>query len=123
LRAFPTLVCGIEAPVEVGQVIRAHDGDIGFEGGKSGRPYLIVRVIGDPPELIFVVPRTASGLEGVPVPAGAVPGLNKDGKFLVDPLAVPAPDLSGARLLGVLPEPYLSRVLDRLHRTLMELDE
>jgi hypothetical protein len=106
-----------------GQVIRADDDDVGFEGGKRGRPYLIVRVIGDPPELVYVVPRTASGLEGVPVPAGAVAGLNKDGNFLLDPLAVSPTDLSEARLLGELPEPYLTRVLERLHRAFMELDE
>jgi hypothetical protein len=106
-----------------GQVIRADDDDVGFGGGKRGRPYLIVRVIGDPPELVYVVPRTASGLEGVPVPAGTVRGLNKDGNFLVDPLAVSASDLVGASLQGELPEPFLTRVLDRLHKTLMELDE
>jgi hypothetical protein len=106
-----------------GQVIRADDDAVGFEGGKIGRPYLIVRVVGDPPELIYVVPRTASGWEGVPVPAGVVRGLNKDGNFLLNPLPVPAAELSGSQVLGDLPEPYLSRVLERLHTGLMELDE
>jgi hypothetical protein len=106
-----------------GQVIRADDEVVGFEGGKIGRPYLIVRVIGDPPELVYVVPRTASGWEGVPVPAGVVRGLNKEGNFLQNPLAVPATELSGAQVLGDLPEPYLSRVLERVHTALMELDE
>lgn len=109
--------------METGQVIRADDEDTGFEGGKTGRPYLIVRVIGDPPELVYLVPRTASGLEGVPVPAGVLPGLNKEGNFLLDPLQVPATDLEGVAVLGELPEPYLSRVLERLRTGLMELDE
>jgi hypothetical protein len=109
--------------MKIGQVIRIDDEVTGFEGGKEGRPYLIVRVVGDPPELVYVVPRTASGWEGVPVPRGIVRGLNKDGNFLLDPLQVPAADLAGVEVLGELPEPYLSRVLDRMHRSLVELDE
>ena len=109
--------------MKLGDVVRADDDVVGFEGGKIGRPYLVVRVIGDPPELVYVVPRTASGWEGVPVPAGVLPGFNKEGNFLVDPLQVAATDLEGARVLGELPEPYLSRILDRLRTGLMELDE
>jgi mRNA-degrading endonuclease toxin of MazEF toxin-antitoxin module len=109
--------------MKLGDVVLADDDVVGFEGGKIGRPYLVVRVIGDPPELVYVVPRTASGWEGVPVPARVLPGLNKEGKFLVDPLQVAATDLAGASVLGELPEPYLSRILDRLRTGLMELDE
>ena len=109
--------------MKVGQVVRIDDDVTGFEGGKEGRPYLVVRVVGDPPELVYVVARTASGWEGVPVPRGIVRGLNREGNFLLDTLQVPAADLADIEVLGELPEPYLSRVLERIHRTLMELDE
>lgn len=109
--------------MRTGLVIRVDDEVTGFGGGKIGRPYLVIRVLGDPPELVYVVPRSASGWEGVPVPERIVPGLNKPGNFLTDPLPVAAGDLADARVLGVLPEPYLSRVLDRIHTFYLELDE
>ncbi len=106
-----------------GLVIRIDDDVTGFGGGKIGRPYLVIRVLGDPPELVYVVPRSASGWEGVPVPEKIISGLNKPGNFLLDPLPVAASDLAGAKILGQLPEPYLSRVLDRIHTFFLELDE
>ncbi len=121
--AFPTRSCDIAWGVRTGLVIRADDDVTGFGGGKIGRPYLVIRVLGDPPELIYVVPRSASGWEGVPVPEKIVPGLNKPGNFLTDPLPVPVADLIEAEILGELPEPYLSRVLERIQTFYMELDE
>lgn len=109
--------------VRTGLVIRTDDDVTGFGGGKVGRPYLVIRVLGDPPALVYVVPRTASGWEGVPVPERIIPGLNKAGNLLTDPLPVAAADLVDAEILGELREPYLSRVLDRIHTFYMELDE
>lgn len=108
--------------MEEGEVIRVDDDVVGFSGGKIGRPYLIVRVIGEPPTLVYVVPRTTTGLEGVPVPAGAVQGLNKEGRFLVFPHAVPAEDLRDAPVLGRLPEPHLTSVMERVRTDFLDLD-
>jgi hypothetical protein len=105
-------------------VIRTDDVNTGFsaEKPKRGRPYLVTRVIGDPPELIYVVPRSASGWEGVPTPAGVIPELRDVGNFLVDPIPVDAADLADAEILRRLPEPYLSRVRERLNDYLMDLE-
>ncbi len=109
--------------MRAGRVIRADDEVTGFGGGKVGRPYLVIRVLGDPPALVYLVPRSASGWEGVPVPEKVIQGLNKPGSFLTDPLPVAVDDLADAEVLGELPEPYLSRVLDRIHTFYLELDE
>jgi hypothetical protein len=109
--------------VDVGDVVRADDDETGFGGEKEGRPYLVVSVVGNPPHLLYLVPRSATGMEGVPTPADVLPGLNKAGNFLLDPLPVPLKDLGTPQVVGRLPEPYLSRVLERIHRGLMELDE
>jgi hypothetical protein len=110
--------------VEEWDVIRTDDRNTGFSESnpKLGRPYLVTRVIGEPPELIYLVPRTASGWEGVPTPARVLPGLREDGNFLLDPIAVDPNDLSDAQVLGQLPEPYLSRVRERLNDYLMDLE-
>jgi hypothetical protein len=110
--------------VEEWDVIRTDDRNTGFSASnpKRGRPYLVTRVIGDPPELVYLVPRTASGWEGVPTPAGVLPELREDGSFLLDPIAVDAADLGDAEVLGQLPEPYLTRIRDRLTDYLMDLE-
>jgi len=105
-------------------VIRTDDVNTGFspENPKRGRPYLVTRVIGNPPELIYVVPRTASGWEGVPTPARVIPELRDPGNFLLDPIPVDAADIADAEVLRPLPEPYLSRVRERLSDYLMDLE-
>lgn len=109
--------------VHIGLVVRVDDDVTGFDDGKEGRPYLVVRVIGDPPNVVYVVPRTSTGLEGVVVPKGILRGLDKDGNFLTEPLPVHPTDLEEVPELGDLPEPYLSRVLARINTFYMELDE
>ncbi len=108
--------------MEVGDVILVDDDVVDFSGRKRGRPYLVVRVIGDPATLVYVVPRTTSGIEGVPVPAGAARGLNKDGRFLVYPHPVPAEDLQDVVVLGPLAEDHLATVMERIRTDFMDLD-
>ncbi len=105
--------------------IRTHDRNTGFspKNPKPDRPYLVTRVIGDPSDLIYVVPRTTSGWEGVPTPANVIPGLNEAGNFLLDPIPVPAENLRDAEVLGPLPDEYQRRIRERLTTFLMDLDE
>lgn len=108
--------------MEVGDVILVDDDIVGFPGRKKGRPYLVVRVIGDPITLVYLVPRTTTGIEGVPVPARSAPGLNKEGRFLVYPHPVPAEDLRDAAILGRLSEPHLAAVMARIRTDFLDLD-
>jgi hypothetical protein len=112
------------AAVRQWDVVRTDDRNTGFSESnpKRGRPYLVTRIIGDPPELIYVLPRTASGWEGVPTPARVLPGLRDEGNFLLDPIPVDPQGLADAEMLGQLPEPYLSRVQERLTDYLMDIE-
>ena len=108
--------------MQVGEVLAVDDAVSRFgKGRKRGRPCLVARVIGEPPELVYLVPRSGSSLIGVPVPAGAAPGLNKDGVFVTSPLPVDAVDLEGAESYGMLDEPYLTQVMEAQNSFLMDL--
>jgi hypothetical protein len=108
--------------VQLGEVIAVDDVVSGFgNGGKEGRPCLVARIIGEPPELVYLVPRSATSPFGIPVPAGAAPGLNKAGKFTTSPLPVDADDLAGARSYGMLAEPYFTQVMEALDTFLMDI--
>lgn len=110
------------AGVRKGEVIRIDDAITGFgRGVKRGRPCLIVRIIGDPPDLVYVAPRSASSVFGVEVPARAAPGLNRNGKFATSPLSVDPADIEDAASLGMLEEPHLTRVLEAQESFLMDL--
>ncbi|MEK6328467.1 MAG: hypothetical protein AABM66_13230 [Actinomycetota bacterium] len=108
--------------MQIGEVIAVDDAVSGFGSGhKEGRPCLVARIIGEPPELVYLVPRSATSPFGIPVPAGAAPGLNKPGKFLTSPLPVDAADLEGADSYGMLAEPYFTQVMDGLDTFLMDI--
>jgi hypothetical protein len=100
--------------MERGDVIRLDDSVTGFDLAKPGRPYCVVAVEGDPPAIFYVVPRsTQRRSQGVATPAGVLPGLREPGRFLWRPYAVAVADVEDAPRLGLLPEPYRSRVLEQ----------
>lgn len=102
------------AAVQRGDVIRLDDAVTGFDLAKPRRPYCVVALDGDPPATIYVVPRsTQPQSQGVATPAGVLPGLNEPGRFLWRPYAVAVADVEDARSLGLLPEPYRTRVLEQ----------
>lgn len=101
-----------------GDVIRLDDAVTGFDLAKQGRPYCVVAVHGDPPAVVYVVPRTSQRQsQGVATPAGVLPALNDAGRFLWRPYAVAVADVADAPQLGLLPEPYRSRVLEQVNFT------
>jgi hypothetical protein len=109
--------------VEVGAVIRLDDRITGFDLAKLGRPYCVVAVDGDPPAIVYVVPRsTQRQSQGVLSPARILPGLNDEGRFLWRPYAVAVADVENAPLLGVLPEPYRTRVLGQANLAEFDLE-
>jgi hypothetical protein len=109
--------------MERGTVIRLDDRVTGFDFAKPGRPYCVVAVDGDPPTIVYVVPRsTQRQSQGVLTPARILPGLNDDGRFLWRPYAVAVVDVQAAPLLGVLPEPYRTRVLEQVNLAEFDLE-
>jgi hypothetical protein len=100
--------------MELGDVIRLDDVVTGFDRLKEGRPYCVVAVEGDPPATVYVVPRSSQRQsQGVDTPADVLPGLSRVGRFLWRPYAVAVVEIEHASRLGLLPEPYRTRVLDQ----------
>ena len=95
----------------IGEIVRLNDLDTGFSlrNPKEGRPYCIVGVGG---VRVRVVPMSTSGGEGVEVPAEVV-GHLEAGWFVPKPSTVRKSLVVGARNDGLLPDPYLSAVLDQ----------
>ena len=97
-----------------GDVIRLDDTVTGFDLAKPGRPYCVVAIEGDPPAIVYVVPRsTQRQWQGVATPAGVLPALNDAGRFLWRPYAVAIAGIEQGPRLGLLPEPYRTRVLEQ----------
>jgi hypothetical protein len=103
-------------------VIRLDDGVTGFDHGKSGRPNCIVRLVGDPLQQAYVVPRTTNGSIGTLTKAGVLPGLDRDGRFLYLPRLVLPVDLRDCERLGVLPETVRTLVLDNVNWAALDLE-
>ena len=100
--------------MERGAVIRLDDTITGFDFAKLGRPYCVVAVDGDPPATVYVVPRsTKPQSQGVATPQGVLPGLNDWGRFLWRPYPVAVADIENVPVLGILPDPYRTRVLEQ----------
>lgn len=100
--------------MERGTVIRLDDKITGFDLAKPDRPYCVVAVAGDPPATIYVVPRsTQPQSQGVETPKGVLPGLNDRGRFLWRPYPVAVTDIENAPVLGILPDPYSTRVIEQ----------
>jgi len=112
----------ILARVEVGDVLLIDDAITGFDRNKPERPCMVVRVEAPPRAGGWVVPRSTQGSIGTLVPRGALPSLNKDGRFQFVPRWVSASDLTGCRSLGTLPEPYRTRVLDNANMVVAEVE-
>jgi hypothetical protein len=109
-------------PYEEGEVILLDDRVTGFDDNKNGRRYCIVRVVGDPLELILVVPRTTRGTIGTFVDAGVLPKLNKPGRFLYRPYQVFPADLKGVERIGRLPPTIAEKVLDNVNLAAFDLE-
>jgi len=109
-------------PFQEGEVIRLDDKVTGFDFDKIGRPNCIVRLVGDPLQQAYVVPRTTHGSIGTPTPAGVLPALNKPGRFLYLPRPVLPTDLVGCERLGVLPEKLRTLVIDNVNWAALDLD-
>jgi hypothetical protein len=109
--------------VEEGDVIWIPDRLTGFDDNKPSRPYVVVRVVGDPPVEIYVVPRTTERTHGtVEVPAGVVPSLEKGGWFLFRAYRLAAADVADTEPVGRLPEPYRDTVLEQANLAEFDID-
>jgi hypothetical protein len=99
----------------VGEVIRLDDVVTDFDYGKTGRPNCIVRLIGDPLEQAYVVPRSTTGSIGTMTKANVLPGLDKPGRFLYLPRLVMPADLEGCERIGLLPPEIRQQVLENVN--------
>lgn len=109
--------------MEAGEVLRIDDAITGYDRNKRGRPCMVVRVDERPRAGAWVVPRSTTGSVGTSVPAGALPGLNRPGRFMYLPHFVPAADLALCPSLGVLGEPHRQRVLDNVNDVAIDFEE
>jgi hypothetical protein len=107
---------------QIGEVIRLDDKVTGFDDNKIGRPNCVVRLIGEPLQLAYVVPRSTKGSIGTATPANVLPGLNEPGRFLYLPRPVLPTDLVGVERLGVLPEAMRMRVIENVNWAALELE-
>lgn len=94
----------------------------GFDRNKPGRPCMVVRVEPSPRAGAWVVPRSTQGSIGTRVPRNVLPGLNKDGRFQFLPRRVSVLDLAGCRSLGLMPEPYRTKVLQNANMVLIDFE-
>lgn len=106
----------------MGEVLRIDDAVTGFDRNKPGRPCMVVRVEQRPRAGAWVLPRSTNGSIGTFVPAGALPGLNKPGRFMYLPHFVSAADLAGCPSLGVLGQPHRQRVLDNVNDVMIDFE-
>lgn len=113
---------GEAGPFREGEVIRLDDKVTDFDFGKICRPNCIVRLVGDPLQQAYVVPRTTDGSIGTLTPAGVLSGLNKAGRFLYLPRPGLPADLVGCERLGMLPEKLRTLVLDNVNWAAVDLD-
>jgi hypothetical protein len=109
--------------VQEGDVIRIDDRLTGFDLNKKGRPYCVVRVVGEPWTEIFVVPRTTDRTAGaVQTPASAVPTLNEVGWFLFRAYRVVRADLANIEPVGRLKDPWRTQVMEQANTAEFEVD-
>lgn len=107
--------------MQVGEVLRIDDVVTGYDDNKPQRPCMIVRVSGSPRPGAWVLPRSTKGSTGTLVRAGALTGLNKDGRFMFVPRFVSTADLAGCPSLGVLGAADRDRVLDNVNDVIIDL--
>jgi hypothetical protein len=109
--------------VREGDVIRIDDRLTGFDDNKLGRPYCVVRVIGDRWREIYVVPRTTEQTRGaVKLEAGVVATLNQTGWFLFRGYRLEPADIEGVEPVGALPAAVLTRVQDQANLAEFDID-
>lgn len=107
---------------EPGCVIALDDAVTGFDYNKRRRPYCIVGWEGDPPHTYAVSPRTSTGPRGVMVPADALAAFDRDGRFVFRAYPAPAVDVEAAPVLGLLPEPWRTEVLENVNAIEFDLE-
>ena len=94
----------------VGDVIRIPDSLTGCSDNPEKRRWCMV--VADLGFSVRVLPRSASGGEGVFVPKEAMPRFTEHGHFYYDPKSLPLSSLTGYDNIGQLPEPYQAQVLE-----------
>lgn len=102
-------------------MVLVDDAITGFDRNKPARRCLVVKVEPAPRGGIWVLPRSTQGSTGTFVPAGAMSGLSKDGRFQFLPRFVAAADLEGCENLGPLPEPHRSKVLESANMVVVDV--
>ena len=102
-------------------MLRIDDVVTGFDDNKRGRPCMVVRVVGPPRAGAWVVPRSTKGRTGTFVRAGALPRLDRDGRFMFLPHFVAAADLGECESLGVLNVGDRERVLANVNDVVIDL--
>ncbi len=108
--------------MQIGEVLRIDDTITGFDDNKPGRPCCVVAVEPPPHDAVWVVPRSTKGSTGTRTPADVLAGLTQQGRFMFLPRRVPAASLQQAASLGLLPEPYRTRVLENVNAVVIDLD-
>ena len=93
----------------------------GFDDNKPARPCAVVRLVEGPPSGVWVLPRSTKGSQGTLVRSGALPGLNKDGRFMFLPRFVSTVDVASCRSLGVLDAIDRDRVLANVNDVEIDL--
>ncbi len=107
--------------MQIGEVLLIDDVTTGFDDNKFARPCMVVRVTSAPRAGAWVLPRSTRGSDGTLVRAGALPGLNKDGRFMYLPRFVSATDLESCRSLGVLGAAERDRVLANVNDVVIDI--
>lgn len=109
--------------VHEGDVIRIDDRVTGFDDNKTGRPYCVVRVVGEPWTEIYVVPRTTEPKHGAArLEAGVVPGLNRVGWFMFRAYRLTPAEVQGVEPVDTLPGDVLRRVNETVNVAEFDID-
>lgn len=109
--------------MDTGEVLLIDDAVTGYDRNKPKRPCMVVRVVDAPHAGAWVVPRSTKGTIGTFVPARALPGLNRDGRFMFVPVFVAAADLIAVTSLGVLGFAHRQRILNNLNDVVIDLED
>ena len=110
-------------PFSEGEIILLDDVVTGFDDNKKGRRYCVVRVVGDPLQLVLVVPRTTKGKDGTPSKQSDCPtAFTEDGRFLYRPYQVFPADLEGVTRLDVLPPSVIAKIIGNVNFAAIDLE-
>ena len=94
----------------IGDVLRVPDSLTGWSDDLTKHRWCMV--VADLGFSVRVMPRSASGGQGVFVPETAMDRFTEDGHFYDNPKSLPLISLRGCDNIGQLPEPYREAVLE-----------